>query len=134
LDAVPTVAAIGDPARRAIAERGRYLVVTGGCIGCHQTPGPRGPDFGKYLAGGLLFHTRDGVYVSRNLTADGETGLARRTDDEVKGVLGSGVFPDGHAVSYRVMPWGGYTSWTDEDRHAVVVYLRHVKGVRHETP
>ena len=72
--------------------------------------------------------------MSRNLTADGETGLARRTDDEVKRVLGSGVFPDGHVVSYRVMPWGGYTSWTDEDRHAVVVYLRHVKGVRHETP
>jgi hypothetical protein len=42
-DAAPPVAAIPDAAVRAIAQRGRYLVVTGGCIGCHQMPGPRGP-------------------------------------------------------------------------------------------
>lgn len=131
-DAAPTTADIPDPAQRAIAERGRYLVVTGGCIGCHQTPGPQGPDLDKYLAGGLLFKTHDGTYVTRNLTPDKDTGLARRTDDEVKRVLRSGVLPDGRVVSYRLMPWGSYTNWTEEDRHAVVVYLRHLKPVRHQ--
>jgi hypothetical protein len=130
-DSAPTVADIQDPAERAIAERGRYLVVAGGCMGCHQTPGPQGPDLGRYDAGGMLFKTRDGVYLTRNLTPDKETGLARRTDDEVKRVLLSGVFPDGHVAPYRLMPWGSYTNWTEEDRHAVVVYLRHLKPVAH---
>lgn len=133
-DAAPTVAGVTDPAERAIAERGRYLVVTAGCIGCHQVPGPKGPQFDKYLAGGLKFLTHDGTYVSRNLTPDKETGLARRSDEEVKRVMRSGVFPDGHVTSYRVMPWGSYTNWTDEDLHAVVVYLRHLPAVRHQTP
>jgi len=133
-DAAPTVAGIKDPAERAIAEHGRYLVVTAGCIGCHQVPGPKGPQFDKYLAGGLKFLTHDGTYVARNLTPDKETGLARRTDDEVKRVMRSGVFPDGHVTSYRVMPWGSYTNWTEEDRHAVVVYLRHLPAVRRRIP
>ena len=133
-DAAPPTADISDPAQRAMAERGRYLVVTGGCIGCHQTPGPQGPDLDKYLAGGALFKTHDGTYVTRNLTPDKNTGLARRTDDEVKRVLRSGVFPDGHGVSYRLMPWGSYTNWTEEDRHAVVVYLRHLKPITHQIP
>ena len=73
---------------------------------CH---GPQGPQFDKYLGGGIKFQTRDGTYVSRNLTPDKETGLARRTDDEVKRVIRSGVFPDGHVAPYRLMPWGAYT-------------------------
>lgn len=133
-DAAPGVTSIADPAERAIAARGRYLVMTGGCIGCHQVPTPQGPDFSRYLAGGLKFVTRHGTFVSRNLTPDPETGLARRTDDEVKRVLRSGVFPDGHVTSHRTMPWGGYSHWTEEDRHAVVVYLRHLPAVNHPIP
>jgi mono/diheme cytochrome c family protein len=53
-DAAPTVADIADPAERAIAERGRYIVMTTGCNGCHAIVGPRGPDLSKYLGGGRL--------------------------------------------------------------------------------
>jgi hypothetical protein len=133
-DAAPTTTGIADPAERALADRGRYLVMTAGCIGCHHTPGPQGPLFDTYLSGGLEFRTHERIFVSRNLMNDKETGLARRTDDEVKRVLRSGVFPDGHVVSYRVMPWGSYTSFTEEDRHAIVVYLRHMPAIRHQTP
>ena len=98
-DAAPPTTGIADLAERAIAEHGRYLVVTAGCIGCHQVPGPQGPQFDKYLAGGMKFKTHAGTFISRNLTPDKETGLARRTDDEVKRVLRSGVFPDGHVTS-----------------------------------
>jgi mono/diheme cytochrome c family protein len=133
--AAPGVADIADPAERAIAERGRYIVVTGGCIGCHATNGPQGPDLTKYLAGGgLKLVTPERTYVSRNLTPDKETGLGRRSDDEVKRVLRSGVFPDGHVVPANVMPWGTFSNWSAEDRHAVVVYLRHLKPIRHQTP
>lgn len=133
-DAAPTVSDIQDPAQRALAERGRYLIVTGGCIGCHQVPGPQGSLYDQYLAGGLKFATRDGIFVTRNLTPDPETGLARRSDEQVKRLLRSGVMPDGRVTSYRLMPWGSLTSWTEEDLHAVVVYLRHVKPVRHAIP
>ena len=132
--AAPTVGDIPDPAQRALAERGRYLVITGGCIGCHHVPGPTGPLLDRYLAGGLKFQTHGGTFVTRNLTPDPETGLARRSDDEVKRVLRNGVMADGRVTSYRLMPWGTYASWTEEDLHAVVVYLRHLKPVKHFIP
>jgi len=133
-EAPPPVHDIADPAERAIAERGRYIVRSTPCIGCHQMPGVQGPQLDKYLAGGMKFRTRDGVFVSRNLTPDQQTGLARRTDAEVKRVLRSGVFPDGHIAPHTVMPWASFSNWTDEDRHAVVVYLRHLRPVPHAIP
>lgn len=134
-DAAPAVTDIADPAEPAIAAHGRYIVMTHGCIGCHATNGPQGPDLTKYLAGGALkFQTAHGTYVSRNLTSDKDTGLARRTDDEVKRVLRSGTFTDGHVAEATVMPWPVYSNWTEEDRHSVVVYLRHLKPVRHQIP
>ena len=133
--APPTVDDIADPATRAIAARGRYIVMTTGCIGCHVGNGPQGPDFTKYLAGGGLKALRhEGTYVSANLTPDLETGLARRTDEVVKRVLRSGTFPDGHITPHTAMPWAGFSNWSEEDRHAVVVYLRHLPRVRRQIP
>jgi hypothetical protein len=132
--APPRVDDIADPGQRAIAERGRYLVVGTGCIGCHGTPTPQGPDLDRYLAGGVRFIENTGTYVSRNLTPDKETGLARRSDDDVKRIIQSGVFPDGHIVPHTVMPWANFSNWSEEDRHAVITYLRHLKPVRHQTP
>ena len=134
-EAPPPVTDIADPAERTIAARGRDIVMRTGCIGCHATNGPQGPDLTKYLAGGgIKIVTPDGLFVSRNLTPDPETGLARRSDEEVKRVLRSGVFPDGHVASYSAMPWANFSNWTEEDRHAVLVYLRHLKPVRHQIP
>jgi len=134
-DAAPAVTDIADPAERAIAERGRYIVMTAGCNGCHAIVGPQGPDLTQYLGGGgLKIQTAHATYVSRNLTPDKETGLGRRTDDEVKRVLRSGTFSDGHVVTGTAMPWPVFSNWTEEDRHAVVVYLRHLKRIRHATP
>jgi cytochrome c len=132
--AAPKMDDIEDPAERAIAERGRYIALTTGCLGCHGTPGAQGFDLEKYLAGGQKFIESSGTYISRNLTPDKETGLARRTDDEVKRVLRSGVLPDGHVAPYSAMPWANFSNWTEEDRHAVVVFLRHLKPVRHAIP
>jgi mono/diheme cytochrome c family protein len=134
-DAAPSVAGVADPGERAIAARGRYLVTTAGCIGCHATNGPQGPDLTKYLAGGALkFQTAHGTFISRNLTPDQETGIGRRTDDELKRVLRSGTFADGHVVPGTVMPWPQFSNWSEEDRHAVVVYLRHLKPIVHRIP
>jgi mono/diheme cytochrome c family protein len=133
--AAPPVTGIADPAERAIATRGRYIVMTSGCISCHATNGSQGPDLTKYLAGGALrIHTTSGIFVSRNLTPDPETGIGRRTDDELKRVLRSGTFSDGHVVPGTAMPWPVFSNWSEEDRHAVVVYLRHVPPIAHRIP
>ena len=134
-DVAPPVTDISDPLQRAIAERGRDIVMRTGCIGCHASNGPNGPDYTKYLAGGgIKILTPHGTFIGSNLTPDAETGLARRSDDEVKRVLRSGVFPDGHIVPSSAMPWANFSNWTEEDRHAVVVYLRHLTPVRHQIP
>ena len=131
----PAVDGIADPAVRALAERGRYVLLTTDCTGCHVTPGPQGPLPDMYLAGGRPFTTNaHGVVVSRNLTPDKETGLGARTDDDVKRVLRSGVYPDGRPIPHNAMPWAQFSNWSDEDLHAVVVYLRHIKPIRHEIP
>jgi mono/diheme cytochrome c family protein len=134
-EAAPGVSGIADPAERAIAARGRYLVMTAGCVGCHATNGSQGPDLTRYMAGGALkMQTPSGTFISRNLTPDPDTGIGRRTDDELKRVLRSGTFTDGHVVPGTAMPWPSFSSWSEEDRHAVVVYLRHLKPIAHKIP
>lgn len=133
--AAPPVDEVADPAVRALAERGRQIVMNTGCTGCHAANGPQGPDLTRYLAGGgVRIASHGGVYVSRNLTPDPETGLAGRSDEEVKRVLRSGTFPDGHVAPYTTMPWAAFTHLTEEDRHAVVTYLRHLPAVRQRIP
>lgn len=123
---------IDDPAKRIIAERGRYLVAVLDCNGCHTPPGEEGPMWNKYLAGGMKFSSNfAGTAVSRNLTPDAETGLARRTDEQVLRVLRSGVFHDGRVIEPAFMPWGSLSNLTEEDRYAI---LRNIKLARHIIP
>jgi mono/diheme cytochrome c family protein len=131
----PAVDGIADPAERLIAERGRYLVLTADCGGCHTTQGPQGPRPDMFLAGGMRFTTNTyGAPIASNLTPDRETGLGGRSDEEIKMALRSGMFHTGRSISPRAMPWPGFSNWTDEDLHAVITYLRHIKPVRHAIP
>jgi hypothetical protein len=131
----PPVDGIADPAVRALAERGRYVVLTTDCTGCHVTPGPQGLMPDMYLAGGRRFTTNlHGAVVARNLTPDRETGLGQRSDEDIKRVLRSGIYPDGRPIQHGAMPWAQFSNWSDEDLHAVVVYLRHIRPIRHEIP
>ena len=75
-----------------------------------------------------------GTYVSTNLTSDPETGLGKWSDDDIKRVLRNGLAPDGRPVPGHLMPWPSYSNWTEEDRHAVVVYLRNTTPIAHRIP
>jgi hypothetical protein len=134
METAPPVSDIPDPVLRAIAERGRYIVMTSGCIACHGIPTVFGPDLKRYLAGGPKFVDARATVVGSNLTPDRETGIGRRTETDLTRVLLSGTFPDGHSVSHTIMPWASYSHWTEEDRMAVIVYLRHLKPVEHRIP
>jgi mono/diheme cytochrome c family protein len=132
--AAPPVSDIEDPALRAIAERGRYIVMTAGCIACHGIPTIFGPDMKRYLAGGPKFVNARATVVGSNLTPDPENGIGGRSDTDLTRVLVGGTFPDGHAVTHTIMPWASYSHWTEEDRMAVIVYLRHLTPVKHQIP
>ena len=126
---------IDDPVERALAQRGQYIMSYSDCSDCHTPQGDQGPNWSEFLAGGAKYELRtSGTTFSRNLTPDAETGLARRTDDEVKRVLRSGIFHDGRFIQPTTMPWPGFSNMTEEDRHALVVYLRHIKSVKHKVP
>jgi hypothetical protein len=135
-EAGPDLSIIADSGEREIAERGRYLVTIGSCGDCHATPGPRGPRLKEmYLAGGSkMIRKEHGTYISTNLTSDRETGLGKWTDADIERVLRNGLAPDGRPVPGHLMPWPAYSNWTEEDRHAVVVYLRHTIAIPHRVP
>lgn len=133
--APPSLDNIADPAERAIAEHGKYIVTVTGCSGCHTPQGDKGPAWDKYMAGGMkLFATGRGSAVSRNLTPDAATGVGAKSNDDIARVLRSGVLNTGRLAYHHHMPWTAFANWTDEDRYAVVVYLRHLKPVTHTIP
>lgn len=135
LSAPPSLDHVTDPVERMLAERGRYLVTSLDCSGCHTPQGDQGPNWDEYLAGGTTTVFRShGTIVSRNLTPDKETGLGRRTDEQVLRVLRSGVLPEGRQAYYRDMPWSFTSNWTVEDQYAVLIYLRNLKPVYHRIP
>ena len=119
-----------------MAERGRYLVTIGSCGDCHATPGPQGPRLKEmYLAGGFKMARKGaGTFVSMNITPDKDTGVGKWTDDDIKRVLRNGLAPDGRAVPGHLMPWPTFSNWTEEDRHAVVAYLRRTAPIAHRIP
>ncbi len=131
----PAIEDISDPAQRLLAERGKYITTVSDCLGCHQTPGQKGPDPTRYLAGGVTFvSASDGKVITRNLSPDRETGLGGVTDEEILRVLRSGIHRSGRQISPALMPWALISNLTDEDLHAVIVYLRHLKPVPHAIP
>jgi hypothetical protein len=132
--AAPSLDNISDPRERLLAERGKYIVLTHDCSGCH-TVGANGPDYNKYMAGGMKHIVRGyGTVISKNLTPDTATGLGSHTDQEVLAVLWSGLLRDGRLIHNRMMPWSAWSNWSEEDKRAVVVYLRHLKPVHHQRP
>ncbi len=135
--AAPSLDRLANPAERSIAERGKYLVMTIGCSGCHTPGGDKGPKYDtEYLAGGMRFtDPHYGTSVSRNLTPNATNGLARRTNAQVERTLRSGVFAEtGRVFNPLFMPWTAFSHLTPEDRYAIIVYLRQLHPVWHKIP
>jgi hypothetical protein len=130
----PTLDQIKSPVERMLAERGKYIVLRTDCSGCHTPVGSQGPKWDEYLAGGARGVSGEDHLQTfcRNLTPDLTTGLARWSDDNVLRVLRSGILPEGRPAFWRRMPWPFVSHWTEEDRYAVLVYLRHLSPVYHE--
>lgn len=124
----------GDP---AAIERGRYLVDhVAACGQCH-TPGGATPDTTRYLAGveclvDLNGAEPGGCLHSGNLTSSA-SGLARRSDAQIKAMFMDGRRPEGRAL-HPVMPYWVFHNMTDADADSIVAYLRTVPAVEHIVP
>ena len=128
---VTEMKASSDPA--AIA-RGEYLFKNGlTCWECHSPA----PDSRIPPTGGRAFDMREvgpgfGIFYSRNITPDSETGIGAWTDGQIVRALREGLRPDG-TVLFPVMPVEAMRGLSDEDALAIVAYLRTLKPVRAET-
>ena len=155
---VPTAAPAQSP-----VERGKMLVIGGGCHDCHTTKkvGPGGPeaDMSKMLSGhpqeikvaapfkpakGSVWTiaTNDtltawsgawGVSFAANLTPDPETGL-RMNEKNFMTALKTGAHLGTARPILPPMPWNWYGQLSDDDLKAMYAYLKSIPPIKNEVP
>ncbi len=91
---------------------GSYLVRIAGCTGCH----------GVGLAGGKIAGLPPDAPVAQNLTP---AGIGNWTIADFSRALRDGKRPDGSSIN-ELMPWPYYTRMTDNEIHALWLYIHSV--------
>jgi mono/diheme cytochrome c family protein len=118
-----------------IIAKGRHIVIgPGHCVDCHS-PVHNVDSLLKLgqdppLSGGNKFDLPFGLFYTRNLTPDVETGIGGMSDGEIARVLRHSVKKNGEAV----LPFMPFQDMSDEDLTAIVSYLRSLKPVRNPVP
>jgi mono/diheme cytochrome c family protein len=118
-------------------DRGRYLVRAMQCMLCHT---PISADDGAYdttlyMAGGMRVSAYPwGVWYSRNITPDDETGLGRWSEDEIVRAVSRGIARDGRRLNPMAMSWPWFARLTQSDVRAVAVYLKRLPAIRNSVP
>jgi mono/diheme cytochrome c family protein len=115
----------------AAIARGEYLFKnTFTCWECHS------PERDARVApsGGKAFDLRNvgpgfGIFYSRNITPDPETGIGAWSDGAIVRSLREGLRPDG-TLLFPIMPVEALNGMSDEDALAIVSYLRSIPPVR----
>ncbi len=118
------------------AERGEYLVHAGMCGLCHTPVDANGIYLADthYLAGGMKVDAgAHGIFFTRNLTPDADTGLGRWTVEQIATAMRTGHTPT-RRLNYWGMPWMVLADLTHEDALAVAGYLKTLPPVRNEIP
>jgi mono/diheme cytochrome c family protein len=115
-DSLPT-----DP----LVMQGEYVFRAAGCYGCH-TDDKHG---GKPLAGGHALVTPFGTFYTPNITPDPETGIGRWSERDFVRAMREGRNPAGDNL-YPAFPYPSYTKLTDEDLHALWIYLKAQPAVK----
>ena len=122
-------------ADRALAERGEYLATIAPCGMCH-TPASQfaGVLSSRTLAGGVDARARVfGDAVASNLTPHRD-GLAAVSVPTLSRALRGGIATDGRVMHWQAMPWDILSHWSEEDRLAIIAYLRALPPVAGRTP
>jgi len=111
----------------AQVERGRYVVATGNCQGCHTVPGE------VPFTGGRGMETPFGTIYTPNLTFDPDTGLGLWSKDDFWRAMHEGIAPDGSQL-YPAFPYPHFTRMPRDEVDAVYDYLSTLTPVRNEKP
>jgi mono/diheme cytochrome c family protein len=145
-------------------ERGRMLIVGGGCHDCHtpKKAGPNGPeaDMDRMLSGHpesegvpqpfkpikgspYVIHINGhltawsgdwGVSFAANLTPDENTGIGIWTEDMFVTALKQGKHMGKSRPILPPMPWNWYGQLPDEDLKAMFAYLKSIKPIANRVP
>ena len=145
-------------------ERGRILVVGGGCHDCHSPKkiGPAGPeaDLSRALSGHpesqvitapfkqeagseWTTHTNDhltawsgawGVSFAANLTPDQNTGIGIWTEDMFVDAIKQGKHMGKGRQILPPMPWNWYGQLPEEDLKAMFAYLKSLPPLSNRVP
>ncbi len=158
----PAPETVKEPTPAQVVERGKYLVEIMGCHDCHSPKlmGPQGPypDPDRLLSGhtagtqlppvpkdnaGWALMAMDltaavgpwGTSFSANLTSD-DSGIGTWTEDQFKRALKQGLYKglEGSRPLLPPMPWQNFKNITDEDVHAMFMYLKSTKPVVNVVP
>ena len=121
----PPPGQVPDVSRDDPVAYGAYLAgPVGHCIECHSPMTPNGPDIEHSLgAGGMVFPGPWGTSVSSNITP---TGLASRSDEDLRNIITRGIRPDGSKM-LPPMPYGYYANIIPADIDSLIAYLRNLE-------
>ncbi|HEX6316809.1 MAG TPA: cytochrome c [Gemmatimonadaceae bacterium] len=107
----PDYDAPASPPPEGTVEYGRYLADVSGCHGCH----------GYGLSGGRVAGP-PGLPPASNLTP---TGIGQWTETDFTRAIRDGTRPDGARLD-EFMPWRTFRKMSDQDLHALWLYLQTV--------
>lgn len=127
----PDIRASKDP---EVIARGKYIAYgPGHCSICHVPMNEiAAVEKGKImpLIGGWEVSIPPGTFRAPNLTPDEETGIGKRSDQEIARVLRHMVGFEGQCV----MPFMPFAELSDADLRAVISFLRSQPPVKHAVP
>ncbi|AYA36581.1 cytochrome c [Hymenobacter oligotrophus] len=133
---MPTSAVVAPPATDAVAY-GRYLVLGRyKCYDCHskdfKTNNALEPEKSEgYLGGGTHMLTPEGTdIVTRNITADPETGIGDWTEAQFVEAVRFGQSPNGPLK----LPMPKFTLMDETEAKAIYAYLRTLPVIKNATP
>ncbi|WP_051537194.1 c-type cytochrome [Asaia prunellae] len=101
---------------QALIQRGAYLARAADCVACHTRPG------GAEFAGGYGIKSPLGVIYSSNITPSQAHGIGGWSEAAFAAAVREGKSADGHRL-YPAMPYDSYAGMTDDDIHALYVYV-----------
>jgi len=127
----PTIPLISAPSNAAVDERvfrrGAELAAIGNCNNCHVA------NSGAPYAGGTSIPTPFGKIFSSNITPDAATGIGAWSEAAFRRAMRDGVDREGREL-YPAFPYDHFTKATDDDIHALYVYLTAQPAVHNPIP
>lgn len=123
--AATPLAFAADKPTSAIISPGEYVYRAAGCYGCHTDE----KGGGQPLAGGHALKTGFGTFYSPNITPDSVTGIGKWSEQDFFRAMREGRSPAGDHY-YPSFPYPSYTKLTDDDLHALWLFLKSQAPVK----